>query len=207
MQIKTSPQSVSYEEAISFMEKRVDGIIKGEEDEIIWLLEHPALYTSGTSAKRADLINQNAFPVYEAGRGGQYTYHGPGQRVVYIMWDLKKHFPKPDLRVYVKFLENWIIRTLAHFKVEAFVREGRIGVWVDTNNGEKKIAAIGIRVRKWVAYHGISININPDLGHYNGIVPCGISDYGVTSLQDLGINVSMQEFDEILIKNLLPPQS
>ena len=180
-------------------------MIAGNADEMVWLLEHPPLYTSGTSAKPSDLIEQR-FPVYETGRGGEFTYHGPGQRIGYVMLDLKKR-ERMDVRAYVKSLEQWIIATLAEFGVAAFTREGRIGVWVDKpKGGEAKIAALGIRVRKWVTFHGISINVNPDLSHYAGIVPCGIREYGVTSLKALGIDASMEEVDTALkqtSKNIL----
>ena len=206
-----SPTLEQYEHAVSFMESRVAKIRAGEADEMIWLVEHPPLYTGGTSAKASDLIDKNHFPVFETGRGGEYTYHGPGQRVVYVMLDLEKRGAK-DLRAYVKQLEAWIIATLARFDVEGFTREGRIGVWVRTPSGEqklpracesdnvseKKIAALGIRVRKWVTYHGIALNVNPDLSHYSGIVPCGIREFGVTSLADLGIATPMAEVDAVL---------
>ena len=196
---KISKGLVAYPEAMAEMEQRVADILAGRAPELIWLLEHPPLYTSGTSAKPADLLSPQGFPVYEAGRGGQYTYHGPGQRVAYVMFDLKKR-GKMDVRSYVQSLEGWIIRVLAEFGVEGVVREGRIGVWVGTPQGEEKIAAIGIRIRKWVTFHGICINVNPDLSHYAGIVPCGISEFGVTSLQKLGVVANMEEVDAALKK-------
>lgn len=194
MQVIKSNELVGYEAALSFMEHRVDEIIANRADDCLWFLEHPPLYTSGTSAKPADLLT-NKFPVYYAGRGGEYTYHGPGQRVVYVM----RRLEKKDLRLYVQQLEQWVINTLARFDVKGERREGRIGIWVEKNGVEEKIAALGIRVRKWVAYHGIAINNSPDLSHFKGIVPCGISQYGVTSLKKLGLAVTMEQLDEALM--------
>ena len=196
---------VPYEEALAFMEARVADISAGTASECIWLLEHPPLYTAGTSAKREDLVAPDRFPVYEARRGGQYTYHGPGQRVVYVMLDVAKR--GRDVRCFVRDLERWVINTLAEFNVTGEIREGRVGVWVEredkplTATGAKtedKIAAIGIRLRKWVSFHGISINVEPDLEHFSGIVPCGITEYGVTSLVDLGLPVTMDDLDVAL---------
>ena len=196
---------VPYEEALAFMEARVAGIAAGTASECIWLLEHPPLYTAGTSAKREDLVAPDRFPVYEARRGGQYTYHGPGQRVVYVMLDVAKR--GRDVRCFVRDLERWVINTLAEFNVTGEIREGRVGVWVEredkplTATGAKtedKIAAIGIRLRKWVSFHGISINVEPDLEHFSGIVPCGITEHGVTSLVDLGLPVTMDDLDVAL---------
>lgn len=209
MEIKTSPQPVNYLDALAAMEGRVAEIRERGADDLLWLLEHPPLYTAGTSAKADDLLNPQ-FPVFDTGRGGQYTYHGPGQRVGYVMLDLKKRQQSPDIKKYVCDLEEWIIRTLAHFDVKGERRAGRVGIWVVTSTGEKKIAAIGVRIRHWVSYHGVSINLNPDLTHFGGIVPCGISDFGVTSLHDLGKNVSMEELDRALItefKNIFGNQS
>jgi lipoyl(octanoyl) transferase len=199
---KNSPAPVAYPEALEAMEQRVEAILRGEASELIWLLEHPPLYTAGTSAKADDLL-QPQFPVYDVGRGGQYTYHGPGQRVVYVVLDLNQRMGgKPDLRKYVWLLEEWIIRTLAAFDVQGERREGRVGIWVSVASHqspivsvENKIAALGIRVRKWVSFHGMAINLNPDLSHYAGIVPCGISEYGVTSLAALGKDVTMEALD------------
>ena len=189
---------VAYPEAVAAMESRVAGIIGGSASELIWLLEHPPLYTAGTSANSLDLLDKMRFPVYATGRGGQYTYHGPGQRIAYVMLDLKKRGAM-DIRAYVQNLERWIIATLAHFDITAFTREGRIGVWtIDASGGEAKIAALGIRVRKWVTFHGIALNVFPDLSHYGGIVPCGISNFGVTSLQALGVGTTMDEVDSVL---------
>ncbi len=186
-----------YEDAVEFMEQRVADIYDGTAAELVWFLQHPPLYTAGTSADLQDLVSPDRFPVYKTGRGGQYTYHGPGQRVVYVMLDLKKR--GRDVRKYVFQLEQWIIDTLAEFNVIAERRTGRIGVWVTRDNGtEEKIAAIGVRVRKWVSFHGICINVEPDLEHYSGIIPCGIAEHGVTSLVDLGIPVTMQDVDAVL---------
>ena len=193
---KISREPVDYQYAITQMEERVKHIRENNAKELIWLLEHNPIYTAGSSAKDADLLNHN-LPVYKTGRGGQYTYHGNGQRIAYVMLDIKKR--GGDIRSFVKQLENWIIKTLAEFGIKGEIREGRVGVWVQNGNSEEKIAAIGIRVKNWVSYHGISININPDLSHYNGIIPCGIKEYGVTSLAKLGVNISMEEFDKELI--------
>ena len=176
------------------MEKRVAEIRAETAPEAVWLLEHPPLYTAGTSAKREDLLDPGRFPVFEAGRGGQYTYHGPGQRVAYVMLDLQKR--GRDVRCFVRDLEEWVIQTLAQFGVKGEIREGRVGIWVDRGLGrEDKIGAIGVRVRRWITFHGISLNIDPDLSHFGGIVPCGISQYGVTSLWDLGHTPTRDEVD------------
>ena len=198
---RVSDTRVPYEDALAAMEERVAAIAEGRACELVWLLEHPPLYTAGTSAAPADLIEAR-FPVYEAGRGGQFTYHGPGQRVAYLMLDLKRR--GPDVRRYVASLEEWLIRTLARFNVRGERREDRIGVWVrrpDKGAGaEDKIAAIGIRIKRWVTLHGISLNVDPELAHFSGIVPCGVADqhYGVTSLHDLGQLASMPEVDMAL---------
>ncbi|MGA0236337.1 MAG: lipoyl(octanoyl) transferase LipB [Alphaproteobacteria bacterium] len=195
-----SSEQVEYSVALSEMDAQVAKIAAGAVQEQLWFLEHPPLYTRGTSAKDEDLINPGAFPVFEAGRGGEFTYHGPGQRVVYVMLDLSRR--GRDIRAFVQSLEGWIIAALSEFGLEAGIRDGRIGVWVNTRDGrEAKIAAIGIRVRKWVSFHGISLNVEPDLSHFGGIVPCGIRDYGVTSLADLGLEVSMEEVDAALMKH------
>jgi len=186
-------EPVAYEAAVSFMEERVAAIRAGCAPETIWLLEHPPLYTAGTSADPADLIDPDRFPVFETGRGGQYTYHGPGQRIAYVMLDLKRR--GGDVRRYVCDLEDWIIRTLAGFGIQGERRSGRVGIWVDQGDHEDKIAAIGVRVRHWVTYHGISINLEPDLSHFGGIVPCGIAEHGVTSLADLGVTATMPDLD------------
>lgn len=194
MEWKITPGLTDYEKAVATMEARVADIHAGNADELVWLVEHPALYTAGTSADIADLTDPDRFPVYESQRGGQYTYHGPGQRVAYTMLDLNKR--GKDVRVFVRQLEDWVIATLAEFNVTGERREGRVGVWVDRGQDrEDKIAAIGIRLRKWVSFHGISINVEPDLSHYAGIVPCGIAEHGVTSLVDLGLPVTMDDLD------------
>lgn len=190
-------EPVDYPDAVARMEARVAAIRAGEAAEAVWLLEHPALYTAGTSAREADLLDAR-FPVYASGRGGQYTYHGPGQRVAYVMLDLKKRQKEPDIRAYVWSLEEWIIRALARFEIFGERRKGRVGIWVDMPAGEKKIAAIGVRVRHWVTYHGISINVAPELSHFSGIVPCGIAEYGVTSLADIGKDAGMAPVDKAL---------
>jgi len=200
VQWQSADTSVLYPNAVAIMEDRVAGIASGEMDELVWPLEHPALYTAGTSADPADLIDPDRFPVFKTGRGGQYTYHGPGQLVGYFMLDLKTR--GRDVRAFVAGLEQLVIDTLADFGVSADRREGRIGVWVVMPNGsEKKIAAIGVRIRKWVSYHGISININPDLSHFEGIVPCGISEHGVTSLHAMGIAATVQAVEAALREN------
>ncbi|SDI56897.1 lipoyl(octanoyl) transferase [Lutimaribacter saemankumensis] len=194
-----------YDTACRAMEERAAAIAEGRADEAIWLLEHPPLYTAGTSAKPQDLVDPDRFPVYPTKRGGQYTYHGPGQRVVYVMLNVGQR--GHDVRRFVQQLEEWVIATLAEFNVTGEIREGRVGVWVArpdkplTASGavaEDKIAAIGIRLRKWVSFHGISINVDPDLGHFGGIVPCGITEHGVTSLVDLGLPVTMADLDVAL---------
>jgi lipoyl(octanoyl) transferase len=199
---RISDGAVPYAEALAVMEGRVADIHAGRERELVWLLEHPPLYTAGTSAKPHDLLQPMRFPVHVAGRGGQYTYHGPGQRVVYAMLDLRAR--RQDVRRFVFDLEEWTLRTLARFGVTAERRTGRVGVWVarpdkptlpDGSAREDKIAAIGVRIRHWVSFHGLSINVEPDLSHYAGIVPCGITDHGVTSLVDLGLPVSLADLD------------
>ncbi len=196
---------VDYETACKEMENRVALIANGTADEAIWLLEHPPLYTAGTSANPKDLTDPDRFPVYDSPRGGQYTYHGPGQRVAYVMLDLTKR--GRDVRKFVQQLEDWVIATLAEFNVKGEQREGRVGVWVQRDDKplniigkpqEDKIAAIGVRLRKWVSFHGISINVEPDLEHFSGIVPCGITEHGVTSLVDLGLPVTMDDVDVAL---------
>lgn len=198
-----SPGHVPYPDAIAFMETRARAIREGTATEMVWLLEHPPLYTSGTSAKIDDLRDPARFPVFDAGRGGQYTYHGPGQRVAYVMLDVAER--GRDVRAFVRNLELWIVETLSAFNIDAGPRDGRVGVWVDrTPTGgplkEDKIAAIGLRLKKWVSFHGISLNVEPDLEHFSGITPCGITDpqFGVTSLVDLGRPASMDDADDAL---------
>ena len=198
----TTPGLTSYDAALATMEARVAGIAAGTAEECIWFLEHPPLYTAGTSARPEDLTDPHRFPVHQARRGGQYTYHGPGQRVVYVMLDVGAR--GRDVRCFVDALERWVIAALARFNVTGHIRQGRVGVWVerpekprapDGGLAEDKIAAIGIRLRKWVSFHGIAINVEPDLTHFDGIVPCGIRDHGVTSLVDLGLPVTMEDLD------------
>jgi lipoyl(octanoyl) transferase len=195
---QVSERPVPYPEALADMEARAADIALGRSLERVWLLEHPPLYTAGTSANAADLLSPHRFPVYEAGRGGQYTYHGPGQRIAYVQLDLTRR--GKDIRCFVRALENWIIATLADFGVAGVIRKDRVGVWVVHPDGrEDKVAALGVRVRKWVTLHGISINVAPDLGHFSGIVPCGIQEHGVTSLASLAIQASMNDIDASLM--------
>lgn len=202
-QIEQRP--VPYDRALAFMEAKVAMIREKGETDMVWLLEHPPVYTAGTSADQKDLLNPR-FPVYNAGRGGQYTYHGPGQRVAYLMLDLQRRADAggPDLRAYIRDLEEWIIQALETFGVKGERRADRVGIWVDMKpygkpkGTEAKIAAIGVRVRKWVAFHGVSINVHPDLSHFSGIVPCGITQHGVTSLADLGIKATLADVDKAL---------
>ncbi|MBS3647268.1 lipoyl(octanoyl) transferase LipB [Pseudaminobacter sp. 19-2017] len=202
---RVEPGLTPYDQALEFMELRAAAIRDGSADELVWLVEHPPLYTAGTSARREDLVEPDRFPVFDAGRGGEYTYHGPGQRVAYVMLDLKRR--REDVRAFVAALEDWIIAALASFNIRGERREDRVGVWVvrpgrpPQPNGapaEDKIAAIGIRLRRWVSFHGIAVNVEPDLSHFSGIVPCGISGHGVTSLVDLGLPVTMSDFDVAL---------
>ncbi len=190
---------VGYEAAVARMEAEAAAIAEGRVSELLWLVEHPPIYTAGTSAKSADLVDANMFPVFQTGRGGQYTYHGPGQRVAYVMMDLKKR--GGDVRAFVAGLERLIITTLADFGIVGEVREDRVGVWVRHGSGEDKIAAIGIRVRRGVSFHGLAINVSPDLSHYDGIVPCGVSDHGVTSFAKLGVKASMADVDAALLRH------
>lgn len=191
---------VDYPDALAAMARRAEAIAAGTAGECVWLLEHPPLYTAGTSARQEDLVDPERFAVYRAGRGGQFTYHGPGQRVAYLMLDLKRR--RPDVRAYVHTLEEWLIGALARLSVRGERREGRVGIWVARpekgEGAEDKIAAIGVRLRRWVSLHGISLNVAPDLEHYAGIVPCGISEHGATSLADLGLSAAMEEVDAAL---------
>jgi len=199
---RIEPSLTGYPDAITVMEARAEAIRSGAAGEMVWLVEHPPLYTAGTSARIEDLIEPDRFPVFAAGRGGEYTYHGPGQRVAYVMLDLKRR--REDVRAFVAALEQWIIGTLAAFNVRGERREDRVGVWVvrpdrptlpDGSAAEDKIAAIGIRLRRWVSFHGIAINVEPDLSHFSGIVPCGVQDHGITSLVDLGLPLTMADLD------------
>ena len=208
VQWEISDGEVDYDTALEKMDDHVQQMIRGEACEKIWLLEHPALYTAGTSANEKDLVEPNRFPVFETKRGGQYTYHGPGQRVVYVMLDLNKR--GKDIKKFIENLEAWIIQTLAEFNVVGQSRSGRVGIWVERPDHpkdvdgllkEEKIAAIGVRLRKWRTLHGLSINVDPNLEHFQGIVPCGIKEHGVTSLVDLGLPVSMTDLDVALTKN------
>ena len=199
-----SDHPVGYQQALSAMETRAEAIARGQADELVWLLEHPPLYSAGVSAKPADLLQPNRFPVFQTGRGGQYTYHGPGQRVAYVMLDLTRR--QKDVRAFVAALEAWIISALGQLGVNGEVRERRVGVWVTrrTNGSsprEEKIAAIGVKLRKWVSFHGISLNVSPNLDHFSGIVPCGQAEHGVTSLVDLGLAASMAQADQALLSS------
>ncbi len=194
---RRSPGLVAYPDSLAAMEARVGEVAEGRAPELVWLLEHPPLYTAGTSAAPDELLGRYDFPVYRAGRGGRFTYHGPGQRVAYLVLDLRRR--RQDVRRFVWSLEEWLIRSLARLGVEAGRRDGRIGVWVSTSPvGEAKIGAIGVRVRRWVTYHGVAVNLSPDLSHFTGIVPCGISEFGVTSLAALGNPAGMADLDAAL---------
>lgn len=195
---KTSNLSVNYLDAVQFMEERIKNIQNNQASELVWFLEHPSIYTAGTSAKENDLLEKN-FPVFHTGRGGQYTYHGPGQRIIYLMLNLKKR--GEDLRKYISNLEDWIIASLKEIGIHAEKKAGRVGIWtINKQDKEAKIAAIGVRVSKWISYHGVAINVFPNLDHYSGIIPCGISEFGVTSLKELGCDISYQKLD-IILKN------
>jgi lipoyl(octanoyl) transferase len=195
-----SSAPVPYEEAVSFMEARAAAIAAGEAEELVWLLEHPPLYTAGVSAKPSDLLDPKRFPVHQSARGGQFTYHGPGQRVAYVMLDLNRR--QKDVRAFVQALEAWVIGALGRFNVKGEIRPGRVGVWVERKGAgwsrEDKIAAIGVKLRHWVSFHGVSLNVEPDLEHFAGIVPCGQTEHGVTSLVDLGLPVTLADADEAL---------
>jgi lipoyl(octanoyl) transferase len=195
---KISDAPVAYPEALAEMEARAAAIAEGSAGELIWLLEYPPIYTAGTSAQDSDLLDAR-FPVYRTGRGGQFTYHGPGQRVGYAMLDLKRR--KPDVRAYVHDLEQWLIEALAEFNVKGERREGRVGIWVQRGLREDKIAALGVRIKRWVTFHGVALNVDPDLSHFSGIVPCGVRAHGVTSLADLGIPATMADVDVALKKS------
>lgn len=198
---RVSGAPVDYPQAVTGMESRAAAIAAGTAPELLWLLEHPPIYTAGTSADPADLLTAR-FPVFKTGRGGQYTYHGPGQRVGYVLLNLKSRSqPAPDIRCFVNALEEWLTRTLAAFGIKGERREGRVGIWVAGPGGrEDKIGALGVRVRRWVTFHGVSLNVNPDLSHFSGIVPCGVRQHGVTSLHALGVKATMAEVDAVLAK-------
>jgi lipoyl(octanoyl) transferase len=201
---QTAPGLTDYEAAVAAMQGQIAGIHAGTQGEQIWLVEHPPLYTAGTSAQAGDLQDAARFPTYAAGRGGQWTYHGPGQRVAYVMLDLKQphgSVPARDVRAFVHGLEAWMIATLAEFGIKGEVREGRVGIWVVRGQVEHKIGAIGVRVSRWVSWHGLALNLNPDLEHFSGIIPCGIREHGVTSLTDLGVNIDMATLDAALKRN------
>ena len=194
---------IKYDEALKFMEQTAQEIIEQKRDSFIWVLEHYPVYTAGISAKDEDLLDNKNIEVFKINRGGKYTYHCPGMKIIYVLLDLKKLFypAKPDISRFVEFLELWIIAVLNNYQIEAGIRKGRVGLWVETPNGEKKISAIGIKIKKWVSYHGIALNINPDLEGFNNIVPCGIKEFGITSLSELGIkNFDDENFNKILKK-------
>ncbi|QKX01474.1 lipoyl(octanoyl) transferase LipB [Wolbachia endosymbiont of Cruorifilaria tuberocauda] len=189
---------IDYKYAVKFMEVKIQEIYNNLSDELVWLIQHPSLYTAGISAKDDEIVEE-LFPVYKTSRGGKYTYHGPGQRIIYLMLNLKKR-DKCNIRLYIRELSNWIINVLRHFNILGKFKEDKIGIWVNDNGVEKKIAAFGIRLKKWVTYHGVALNVSPDLSHYNGIIPCGLKDYGVTSMKELGVEVLLDELDDILKK-------
>tara|TARA_B110000259_G_scaffold49330_1_gene57743 strand:+ start:19409 stop:20056 length:648 start_codon:yes stop_codon:yes gene_type:complete len=196
---KTDDKEVSFEESIKFMEKRNREVINKNSPNLVWLTSHPSLYSAGISAKDSDLLEPK-IPVFKTNRGGKYTYHGPGIRIIYLMLDLKELFMpnRPDISKFINLLENWIINSLSKVGIKGEIRKDRVGIWVKTNNSEEKIAAIGIKLKKWVTYHGIAVNINPNLQYFNDIIPCGIKEFGVTSLEKLGITTTQEEFDKIL---------
>ncbi len=200
-----SKELVHFEEALEFMKNRVEEIVVEAQPQTIWLLEHHPVYTAGVSAKDSDLLVKTDIPIFQTNRGGKYTYHCPGMKIIYVMLDLKKFFApeKPDLARFVEFLENWVIAILAEFGIKGEIKKGRVGIWVvDEKGEEKKIAALGIKIRKWVSYHGIAINVNPDLAGFNNIVPCGIKEFGVTSMAEiLGKNFDAKKINEVIKKN------
>lgn len=201
IEFKISRELVRFEDALELMQKRVEGIIAGEEKELIWILEHHPVYTAGVSAKDEDLLNKTDIPVFKTNRGGKYTYHTPGMKIIYVMLDLKKLFvpEKPDVARFVVLLENWVIGVLAEFGIRGEIKKGRVGIWVETAEGEKKIAALGIKIKKWVSYHGIAINVNPDLRGFENIVPCGIKEFGVTSMAEI-LGKKKIELEEVIVK-------
>lgn len=205
MEFKRSCKLLNYTEALSFMEQRVNDVILGHKSELIWFLEHYPVITGGSSSKKSDLLNENALPIYYSGRGGKFTYHGPGQRIVYFIIDLHKRSinNKPDLKSYIYNLEQIIINSLNYFDIIACRIADKTGVWIKKGSDFDKIAAIGIRVRKWIAYHGIAININPNLSHFKYIIPCGIEKHGITSLHKIGVKCTKNEFDTILKQEII----
>ncbi len=194
-----SSNLVHFEEALQLMQNRVEEIIARSAKQLIWTLEHHPVYTAGVSAKDSDLLAKTDIPVFKTNRGGKYTYHAPGMKIIYVMLDLKKFFApaKPDVAIFVEFLENWVIAILREFGIKGEIRKGRVGIWVETSEGEKKIAALGIKIKKWVSYHGIAINIAPDMSGFKNIVPCGIAEFGVTSIADLDVKVNCN-LDEVI---------
>ncbi len=194
----TLPGTIEYNKALDLMHSKLEGVIEERSDETVFLLEHDDVYTAGTSFKPEELLDMGDIPLIYTGRGGKFTYHGPGQRIIYPVLDLRKKNRQQDLRLYIKNLEQWIINTLAHFGLKAYIIDGMIGIWVDTNQGPAKIGAIGVRVRKWVTYHGIAVNITTNLDKFSGIIPCGIRDFNITSLKELKIKANMSEFDAVL---------
>ena len=200
----TIPGLIGYQDGVNIMEEQLIKVIKSLEPDTVFLLEHKEVYTAGTNHKKDELLDPDLFPIIYTGRGGKFTYHGPGQRVIYPLINLNNKDSAKDLKLYVTNLEKWIILTLAEFKVHAFTIPGKVGIWVkNSKNINAKIGAIGIRIRKWVTYHGIAVNINTNLNHYSGIIPCGINNFPITSLRDVGINTSMEEFDIILKKKFI----
>jgi lipoyl(octanoyl) transferase len=203
---RISKEPVHFEEALEFMQQRVEKIIAGTAPEMIWILEHHPVYTAGISAKDEDFIGQTNIPIFKTNRGGKYTFHAPGMKIIYVMLDLKKFFApeKPDVARFVEFLENWVIAILSDLGIKGEIKKGRVGIWVETKNGEKKIAALGIKIKKWVSYHGIAININPDLAGFSNIIPCGIKEFGVTSVEEiLGKVVDVGEVDGLVKERFL----
>ena len=200
---RISKEPVHFEEALEFMQQRVEKIIAGTAPEMIWILEHHPVYTAGISAKDEDFIGKTDIPIFKTNRGGKYTFHAPGMKIIYVMLDLKKFFApeKPDVARFVEFLESWVIAILADLGIKGEIKKGRVGIWVETKNGEKKIAALGIKIKKWVSYHGIAININPDLAGFANIIPCGIKEFGVTSVEEILGKVVDEGRIEQLIEN------
>ena len=198
-----SEELVHFEDALAFMQKRVEEIIAETAPQMIWMLEHPPVYTAGISAKESDMLNKTDIPIFQTNRGGKYTYHCPGMKIIYVMLDLKKFFApqKPDVARFVEFLENWVIEILAEFGIKGEIRKGRVGIWVTDENGvEKKIAALGIKIKKWVSYHGIAINLSPDLAGFDNIVPCGIKEFGVTTMKEILGEIDEKKFNDLVQK-------